>query len=256
MFYRLDECADSTRRAENLVFVHGIGESGAAWEAWVPRLMPAYRLIRIDQRGFGNSTPMPEDFSWSLELMARDLVNAITELAPEGAHVIAAKAGGVVSIKAATLRPDLVQSLTLAGTPVVGPDTRRHIEHIEQHGVESWARDTLEGRFGTHLDSTERQGWIDLMSATPRSTILGFLRFIASVDVTNLLPSLSCRVQVLATDSRRRPWSEFVDWQQKVPNSSILRVPGDGYHAAACSPDFCARATIAFLQGLNRRRGD
>ena len=87
---------------------------------------------------------MPEDFPWSLDLLASDLVFAIGELAPAGVHLVAAKAGGAVAIKAATLRPNLVTSLTLAGTPVIGPDTRPSIEHIEQHGLESWVRDTLD----------------------------------------------------------------------------------------------------------------
>ena len=191
MFYRIDECVDSSPQAESVLFVHGIGESGAAWAAWVPHFTPWYRLIRIDQRGFGRSTPMPEDFPWSLDLMANDLVFAIGELAPAGVHVVAAKAGGAVAIKAATLRPDLVRSLTLAGTPVIGPDTRPSIQHIEQHGLQSWVRDTLDARFGAQLDSAAREWWIGLMSATPRSTIIGFLRFISTVDVTSLLPVLS-----------------------------------------------------------------
>ena len=114
--------------------------------------------------------------------------------------------------------------------------------------------ETLDARIGTQLDSAARERWIDLMSATPLSTILGFLRFVSSVDVTGLLPLLSCPTQILATNSRRRPFSEFGAWQRKIPGSSIVLVPGDGYHAAACNPEFCARATIAFLKGLDRRR--
>jgi pimeloyl-ACP methyl ester carboxylesterase len=186
-----------------------------------------------------------------LELLANDLILAIGELAPAGVHLVAAKAGGAVAIKAATLRPDLVSSLTLAGTPVIGPDTRKSIEHIEQRGLESWVRETFDARFGTQLDSVAREWWIGLMSATPLSTIIGFLRFMASVDVTNLLPLLSCPTQILATDSRRRPLSEFIAWQRQIPGSSIVSVPGDGYHAAACDPEFCARATVAFLKGLS-----
>ena len=253
MFYRIDDCVGSSPPCESVFFVHGIGESGAAWAQWVPHFTPWYRVIRIDQRGFGQSTPMPKDFPWSLDQLASDLILAIGELAPGApVHVVAAKAGGAVAIKAATLRPDLVSSLTLAGTPVVGPDTRSAIEHIEQHGLRRWAQDTFDARFGTQLDGATREWWIDLMSATPLPTIIGFLRFVSSVDVTNLLPLLSCPTQVLATDSRRRPWIEFVAWQHNISGSSILWVPGDGYHAAACNPEFCASATVAFLQRLSR----
>lgn len=254
MFYRIDECAESSRPADSVIFVHGIGESGAAWAAWVPHLAAWYRLIRIDQRGFGESTPVPVDFPWTLDLLARDLLRAIAGLAPAGAHVVAAKAGGSVAIRAATLRPDLVRSLTLAGTPVVGPDTRPSIGHIEQQGVESWVRATFDARFGSKMDPAAREAWIRLMSATPVSTLVGFLRFMASVDVSALLARISCPALILATHSRRRPFSEFVDWQRRIPGSSIVPVPGDGYHAAACNPVFCAQATAAFLQGLDHRR--
>ena len=42
-------------------------------------------------------------------------------------------------------------------------------------------------------------------------------------------------------------------WQQQIPHSELLVLPGDSYHIAAAKPDECARHVLAFI---NRHRGD
>ena len=37
-------------------------------------------------------------------------------------------------------------------------------------------------------------------------------------------------------------------WQEQIPNSKLLVLPGDSYHVALTSPDACARATLEFIE--------
>src|SRR5678816_4749882 len=71
--YTLDDYTDPWREAETIILVHGIAESGEAWRGWVPHLARNYKVIRLDLRGFGDSTPMPLDYEWSLDGLADDL---------------------------------------------------------------------------------------------------------------------------------------------------------------------------------------
>ena len=48
MFYRTDDCTNSSHQADSVLFVHGIAESGVAWQAWVQHFTPEYRVISID----------------------------------------------------------------------------------------------------------------------------------------------------------------------------------------------------------------
>ncbi|MEK9724267.1 MAG: hypothetical protein VW405_12415, partial [Rhodospirillaceae bacterium] len=77
---------------------------------WVPYLARLGHVVRMDLRGFGASTPMPEDFAWSLDALADDVARLIAATAPDGAHLVAAKIAGPVRIRAATRRPDLVKT--------------------------------------------------------------------------------------------------------------------------------------------------
>jgi pimeloyl-ACP methyl ester carboxylesterase len=94
--------------------------------------------------------------------------------------------------------------------------------------------------------------WIELMAATPRSTMLGFLRFVSSIDVREDLPQIKCPTLVISSDSARRPIGTVSEWQSRVPDSRLAVVAGSGYHAAATEADACAEATAAFIAEHDR----
>ena len=37
-------------------------------------------------------------------------------------------------------------------------------------------------------------------------------------------------------------------WQEQVPGSELVVLPGDSYHIAVTDPDACAAATLEFLR--------
>lgn len=39
------------------------------------------------------------------------------------------------------------------------------------------------------------------------------------------------------------------DWQQKIPNSKLMVLPGNSYHVAASHAALCAQATLEFIAG-------
>jgi 3-oxoadipate enol-lactonase len=151
LHYSIDEPDDPGKCAGNVVMVHGFGESSEAWRDWVSHLTPNYRVARYDQRGFGRSTPMREGFAWSLDMLANDLVQVIEKVSKQPTHVVAAKIGGPVAIRAAVTRPDLFKSLTLVGTPVKGPQAQAWIEQIRSEGMLAWAKSTMDARMGPDM---------------------------------------------------------------------------------------------------------
>jgi 3-oxoadipate enol-lactonase len=44
IFYTIDDYTDPWRKAETILFVHGLAESGEAWRAWVPHFARHYRV--------------------------------------------------------------------------------------------------------------------------------------------------------------------------------------------------------------------
>src|SRR3972149_1565107 len=74
LFYTVDDYTDAWRPAPTVLFVHGLAESGEAWRAWVPHFARRYRVVRVDLRGFGRSTPMPEEYEWTIDALVDDLI--------------------------------------------------------------------------------------------------------------------------------------------------------------------------------------
>ena len=253
--YRVDDFTDAWRKAETIVCVHGFGESGEAWRAWVPHLARRYRVVRMDQRGFGESTPMPEDFPWSLDVLVNDLEGVVIALGGEPVHLIGAKIAGPVIMRFAATRPQLTRSITAVGSMSKGPPgIDEWLEHMRTHGVESWARKTMPPRLGTDLPAEAVEHWIQLTSRTPRSTALGVFRVASAIDATGDLPHIRCPALVITTDSVRRPVAKTREWQSLIPNSELVALPGDAYHPAASAPDACARATLEFLDRVSSRK--
>src|SRR5215475_14552421 len=110
MHYRVDDFTDPWRQPQTILMLHGNAESGLAWYAWVPKLARHYRVVRPDMRGFGQSTPMPRDYPWTLDRL-------MEHLGIDRFHLIGAKIGGTIARAFAARRPERLKTLTVIGTP-------------------------------------------------------------------------------------------------------------------------------------------
>ena len=254
MHYRLDDYTDPWREAEAVLMVHGNHEGSAAWFGWVPTLARHYRVVRPDTRGFADSTPMPRDFPWSLDLVIDDFVQLMGGLGIGRFHLVGAKIGGTIARAVAARRPERVRTLTVVGSPVPRRADNRAamLKTIEEGGIEARARGGMAARLGTTFPPEAVEWWIKFMGRTPLASELGFAGAINFADISGDIPNIKCPMLVITTEgSRLASLEETRAWQRQVPDSELLVLPGDSYHIAATDPDRCAAATLDFIQ----RRG-
>src|SRR5688572_14181289 len=173
LHYKVDDHTDPWTKPETVLFVHGFTESTEAWRAWVPHFARRYRVVRVDLRGFGRSTPMPDEFDWNIDTLVDDLAALIAQVGGGPVHLVGAKSGGSMTLKLAADHPSLVRTLTGVTPPVVGPaGARDWREFIPKHGMREWARVTMQGRLGSAVTQAEMAWWIDnIQSRTPVSTM-------------------------------------------------------------------------------------
>ena len=248
LHYTIDDYTDPWRHPETIVLVHGFCESGGAWRPWVPMLARRYRVVRADQRGFGRSTPMREDYAWSLDRLADDLAAVIAAAGGAPVHLIGAKIGATVSAHFAARHPQLLRTLTLVGLPVKGPKSRADWTKLaREKGVRAWARLTMEDRLGAGIPIEMLEAWSDLMGATPPSTMFGFMGAVGGFNVSADLPRITCPVLAMTSDSKLHPVAEAETWRRQLQQSELAVIPGDGFHASAVYPDECAKAALAFI---------
>ncbi len=255
-FWRVDDFTDPWLDAPWVVLMHGVAETSDAWYAWIPHLARRYRVLRLDVRGYGQSTPMPRDHAWSLAQIGDDLQSLTRLLDIESFHLVAAKVGGTMALHYASRKPPGLKSLTVLGTPVVtasAVDSGYSSREIDEHGVGHWARRTMRNRLGTSMPEEAQEWWARMMEKTPASTQSGFMDFLPSIDVRPVLPAIACPTLVVITGDTTNPAQNLTGiestraWQQSIPQSELLVIPDDSFHVAATAPDASAEAALAFI---------
>ncbi len=256
MHYVIDDFTDPWKKPEAVLMLHGNLESHASWYAWVPVLARHYKVVRPDMRGYGQSTPpVPADYPWTIDLPIDDFIALMNQLGIDKFHLIAAKIGGFIARRFAARFPDRVLSLTVVGTPPPIYDTAARVESltkdIADNGIEPWARRTMSGRLGKDFSPEGTEWWIKMMARTPVSTQLCFVKNIPLADITADLPRIQCPTLVVTTEGSALGDVEVMrKWQITIPNSRLLVLPGDSYHAAASDAEVCAQETLKFIQGV------
>ena len=255
--YRVDDYTDPWRTPGAVLMIHGNNESGLAWYGWVPHLARHYRVVRPDMRGFGESTPMPRDFPWTLDVVIDDYVRLMDALGIERFHLVGAKIGGVIGRAFAARRPERVRTLTVVGSPPpVRADlaTREaRVKEVEEQGIEYWARRTMASRLGTAFPKEGIEWWIQFMARTAVSTAAGFVGTINFSDITEDVKKIRCPMLVLTTaESGLASVDQTRAWQEQVPQSELVVLPGNSFHVAATDPDRCADAMLDFIRRHDR----
>jgi 3-oxoadipate enol-lactonase len=254
MYYEVDDYTDPWVTPETVLLLHGNCESSAAWYGWVPTLARQYRVVRPDMRGHGRSTPMPRDFPWTLDIVIDDFIRLMDSLGVERFHLVGAKIGGTVARAFAARRADRVRTLTLIGTPPPfrGKEATERIpawtKDFADNGVEPWARRTMAGRLGKEFSPEGVEWWTQFMGRTSRETQIGFISTIACADISEDVPRIASPTLVITTEeSGLASVEQNRAWQQKIPNSKLLVLPGGSYHVAVSDAEKCAQATLAFI---------
>ena len=253
MHYRVDDFTDPWRESAAILLLHGNNESGAAWYGWAPHLARRYKVVRPDMRGFGGSTPMPRAFPWTLDIVIGDYLKLMDALGIERFHLVGAKIGGVIGRAFAARHPGRVLTLTVAGSPPpvrADSETRAaRVREVEEQGIEYWARRSMAGRLGKAFPCAGVEWWIKYMGRTAVSTEAGFAETINFSDITADVAKIKCPMLVLTTaESGLASVAETRAWQEKVPQSELVVLPGDSFHVAATDPDRCAEALLDFLE--------
>jgi pimeloyl-ACP methyl ester carboxylesterase len=197
---------------------------------------------------------MPRDFPWSLDVIIDDFCRLMDALEIERFHLVGAKLGGTIARAFAARRPKRVRTLTVVGTPPpyrIGAEDRvpALTAMLENQGVEHWARENRAERLGSAFPPEGVAWWTSFMGSTALSTQLGFMKTIACADIRADLPHITCPTFVITTEgSGLASVNETRAWQQTIPDSELLVLPGDSYHVAASHAAQCAEATLEFIE--------
>jgi pimeloyl-ACP methyl ester carboxylesterase len=126
------------RPRATVLFLHGIGGSGAAWDAVIAGLPRDINVISVDLLGFGQS-PHPRWATYSTSTQARSVVATLLRLKLKRRLIIVGHSmGSLVAIEVAKRYPLIVRSLILCSPPFYSdrearrllPDRERDLKRL------------------------------------------------------------------------------------------------------------------------------
>jgi pyruvate dehydrogenase E2 component (dihydrolipoamide acetyltransferase) len=108
---------ESEAGGETVVLIHGFASDLNSWLFTFEPVRQAGRIIAIDLPGHGGSSKAPGDAS--LEALAGAVIDALTSLGVETAHLVGHSLGAAVATAVALQSPGLVRSLVLIAPPAL-----------------------------------------------------------------------------------------------------------------------------------------
>jgi len=100
-----------------ILFVHGFPECWYSWRNQMKYFAKDYRVVAIDQRGYGLSSKPPFVSDYRVEVLAGDVADVIEQLGYESCILAGHDLGGFVAWTTAILYPHLVERLIVMNSP-------------------------------------------------------------------------------------------------------------------------------------------
>ena len=216
---------------------HGYLMDHEMFEPQVAALVPAYRVITWDQRGFGQT---PADAPFTYWDSARDAFGILDHLGIAGAVFGGMSQGGFLSLRAALLEPERVSALALIDTQA-GPEDPASIPAYEgmlaewrANGPEAVQEIVASIILGSDIDWAP---WFKKWSAIPREQIeMPFRCMVDRDDVTERLGEITCPSIVFHGDADAAiPMDRAEALRDGLPGCEELVVVKGGSHAANLS---------------------
>lgn len=266
MRYVVDDFTDPWAESDAVILLHGIAEDARIWRPFVPHLARRHRVVSVDLRGFGGSTPLPTDKDFGLADWADDIEALVAHLGAGRVHLVATKLGALIAFELSQRQPAWLRSLSLAGmlaSPAgsLGAWVDDWVAMVKRGGSREWATTTMPGRMADNLSPPAYQWWIDLMADAPAETVIHCFRMLPGIKEAPHPERVLCPTLFLAAEGEgyvsgqydQRPSAAAIAaFQRRVPHSILRTIKANSYHIAATHPDACAREIASFVEGLDQ----
>lgn len=253
--YVIDDYTDPWRTADTLVMVHAAMGSSRRFYAWVPHLARVYRVVRIDQRGHGQSgIPSPEQMTF--KRLGKDVVELLDHLGLESAHLAGSSAGGIVSQSVAIDYPDRVKSLASFAAPpgmkMGRQDYNGWLAKIGSRGLAAFLRETIADRMDL---SQVEPGFVDwFIEESARNKVESLARFVptvAVIDHTEELHKIKCPTLIVAPGGDPiHLIDEYELLREKIPRCEFVVYEKMPHNITDTVPDRCAKELLRFLKSV------
>lgn len=243
---------DGPPDAPALLLINSIGSTREMWSRQMPALTGAYRVIRYDARGHGESSAPRGPYT--LEQLGRDALAILDGAGASAAHVCGISLGGMTAMWLGINAPDRVRSLVLANTAarigtVDGWNDR--IATVRQHGMSPAAEQAMPRWFSPAFHERDPETVHVFRTMVQNCGVEGYLGCCAALrdaDVRDQLSRIS--VPTLAIASSQDPATPpeglaFI--RDRIPGARMVTFDAGHLSNVECAEEFTA-AVLDFLK--------
>lgn len=244
---------DGPEDAPVLVLPSSLGTTRALWEPQLDAFARAFRVLRYEHRGHGDSPAPPGPYS--MADLAGDALDLLDGVGVERASWCGLSLGGMVGMWLGANAPDRLDALVLACTAaqVGAPDAyRERAAFVREQGIEPVAdavvarwftaetfrgRPELPARFREILVSTATEGYAGCCEA------------LGGWDFRDKLADVSVPTLVVATgedEATPKPDTDLL--AERIPGARLVTIEGAAHLGNLERPEAFAEAALTFLQ--------
>lgn len=242
---------------ETIVFHHGIAADVHLWTHWLAVLMPHFRLVCFDMRGFGRSVQPGANFAWSFDQLVDDLLAVVAASQTHRFHLVGESIGGTVALVCALREPQRLLSLCLSNAAARGGLVGNVVgwrDEVAQFGQTGWAERMMQRRFYPGALDADLHAWYRRLHETCSiDATLALANLLLNADLTARLVEINMPTLLMSPDSSPFiPAQVMAGMQAQIPGAQ-LQVFARSKHGLPLSHGAeCARTLLGFL---GARRG-
>lgn len=233
-----------------LVFLHGLGASKSCWEAQAENFKGAWRVIRPDLRGFGESE---KSGPYSVQIFAGDMVRLLDSLQAWPAVIVGTSLGGYVALQIALQEGARVKKLALCHTAcsrrVPSEVMAERLAALQSGEMLDYARVAAKTAVAPSATAAIRQCVVDMLGANDKATFTKiFSGTTLDFDLCAQLPFLSIPTLIISSeDDKVVPYARSLELHRGIADSRLEVIPGTSHLSYMEKPDAFNRALHEFL---------
>jgi 3-oxoadipate enol-lactonase len=238
-----------------VVLSHSLSSNLLMWNPQMDTLNPYFRVLRYDTRGHGG-TDAPSG-SYTLELLAEDVVGLLDVLDLDRVHFVGLSMGGMIGQCLGLNHPHRFNSLVLCDTASIVPAEaqplwQERLEKVRKKGMEALSEETMERWFTPaflrqnppmvklireQILATSVAGYIGCTEAIRR---LNYLARISGIKIPTLI--------LVGEDDPGTPVSASKAMQERIAGSTLVVLPSARHLSNVEQADLFNAALLKFLK--------
>jgi len=238
-----------------VVLLNSMAADTSMWREQVNALSPHYRVMCMDWRGHGGSRNEPPPYS--LDMLADDVVAAMTAMEVERPHLVGTSLGGMIGMVLAIERRVALRSLTVCSTlpriePAMAATWAELATLVQRDGVRKAAVEATISRWftpayaRTHPEVVERTR--RMIAATTTDAYTGCIAAFRDLDLLEELSRIDIPTLFMVGERDPASTPEIMRaMHERVRGSRFQVVPSAAHLPSLEQPEAVNQALLGFF---------